>query len=63
MVNSFAKLFGGGSNGRQDDMMSRFAALGYDNETLANSILAVLVGSTVDMSQGELMLVPTQHYY
>ena len=35
-----------------DELVARFASLGYDSDTLANSLLAILVGSTVEMSQG-----------
>ncbi|KAJ3551142.1 hypothetical protein NM688_g4896 [Phlebia brevispora] len=50
----------GGVPSAQDDLMQRFAALGYDNDTLANSILAVLVGATVEMSEG---LVNAVNFY
>lgn len=33
-----------------DELVARFANLGYDGDTLANSLLAVLVGSTVELS-------------
>ena len=32
-------------------------ALGYDNDTLANAILAIVVGATVEMSQALVHLV------
>lgn len=53
VVNSVSKFLHGGNKSMQDELGERFAALGYDNDTLANSILAVLVGASVELSQGE----------
>ncbi|EKM53767.1 uncharacterized protein PHACADRAFT_260261 [Phanerochaete carnosa HHB-10118-sp] len=52
----FAKLFGGGQKS-EGDLSARFTSLGYDNDTLANSILAILVGCTVEMSQALVHVV------
>lgn len=52
MVSTFARLLSGSTRSTQDDLTSRLGALGQDTDTLANSLLAILVGSTVDMSQG-----------
>ena len=52
VVSSFARLLGGGPKTDEQDLSSRFAALGYDTDTLANTLLAVLVGCTVELSQG-----------
>ena len=54
LISSFAKLLGG-SQKSDDDLSARFVALGYENDTLANSILAVLVGCTVELSQGSFL--------
>ncbi|KAH8104009.1 linoleate diol synthase [Cristinia sonorae] len=40
-----------------DELVARFAGMGYDDDTLANSLLALLVGSTVEMSQALTHLV------
>ena len=53
LVSSFVKLFGGAPK-PQDEWSARFAALGYHDDTLANLLLAVVVGSTVELSQGML---------
>lgn len=37
-----------------DEFISRFIKLGYDSNKMANTLLAFLVGTTVEMSQGEL---------
>jgi linoleate 10R-lipoxygenase len=36
------------------DILKRLTALGYSHDHLANSILAILVGSTVELSIGIL---------
>ncbi|GJE90952.1 linoleate diol synthase and cytochrome P450 domain-containing protein [Phanerochaete sordida] len=56
LVSAFASLF----VGQKDDWHARFAALGYDDDTLANSILAVLVGCSVELSQA---LIHTVNFY
>lgn len=40
-----------------DELVERFSRLGYDTNTLANSVLAVMVGSTVELSQALVHLV------
>ncbi|PSS35388.1 hypothetical protein PHLCEN_2v1661 [Hermanssonia centrifuga] len=57
VFSSFARLINGGGRNGHDELVSRFSALGYDNDTLANSILAILIGSTVDMSQALVHVV------
>lgn len=37
-----------------DELQDRFHALGYEADTLANSILAIVVGATVELSQCKL---------
>ncbi|CAL1714626.1 unnamed protein product [Somion occarium] len=46
-------------NGRSDhdEVIRRFNNIGYDINTLANTILAILVGSTVELSQSLIHLV------
>lgn len=56
MVSSLSKLFSTETTPQQD-YVSRFAALGYDSDTLANSVLAVLVSCTVELSQGTIAIV------
>lgn len=55
VVSSLSKLFSAETKPQQD-YVSRFAALGYDSDTLANSILAVLVSCTVELSQGMIAM-------
>lgn len=52
VVSTFARLLSGGGRTRQDDIMARFAEKGIEGDQLANSVLAVLVGATVEMSEG-----------
>ncbi|THH32027.1 hypothetical protein EUX98_g2160 [Antrodiella citrinella] len=40
-----------------DELVARFASLGYDSDSVANSMLAILVGSTVELSQALTHLV------
>lgn len=40
-----------------DELKERLLALGYDLDTLAHAILAIVVGATVEMSQSLLHLV------
>ncbi|KAJ3491856.1 hypothetical protein NLI96_g423 [Meripilus lineatus] len=49
----------GGSMARtfHDELKERLLALGYDLDTLAHAILAIVVGATVEMSQSLLHLV------
>jgi linoleate 10R-lipoxygenase len=51
-VSTFAKFLGGSPKAEDQDLSNRFAALGLDSDTLANSLLAVLVACTVEMTQG-----------
>lgn len=55
VVGTLSRIFTGSK--APEDYASRFAALGYDDDTLANSILAVMVGATVEFSQGQLPLL------
>ncbi|KIP10018.1 hypothetical protein PHLGIDRAFT_101881 [Phlebiopsis gigantea 11061_1 CR5-6] len=59
VVSSFAKLFSGEPTHSAHDYHERLAALGYDADTLANSVLAVLVAS-VELSQA---LVHAVNFY
>ncbi|KAF7796357.1 hypothetical protein EIP86_007534 [Pleurotus ostreatoroseus] len=53
VVDAFARLLGGGSaRTAQDELKARFAEKGIEGDELANAVLAVLVGSTVEMSEG-----------
>ncbi len=52
VVSTFARLLGGGARTKQDDIMARFAEKGIEGDELANSVLALLVGATVEMSEG-----------
>lgn len=54
LVTSFSRLLGGGD---PNDLPTRLAALGYDDDTLANSLLAILVGCTVELSQALIHVV------
>lgn len=40
-----------------DELKERLLALGYDLDTLAHAILAIVVGATVEMSQSLIHLV------
>ena len=52
VISSFARLLNGGGRPQEDDLAARFAAAGLEGDTLANSVLAVIVGCTVEMSLG-----------
>ncbi|KAI0078682.1 linoleate diol synthase [Panus rudis PR-1116 ss-1] len=54
-LNALSQIFRGKSD--HDELAARFATLGYDSDTLANSILAILVGATVEMSQALVHIV------
>ncbi|GJE95217.1 linoleate dioxygenase-like and cytochrome P450 domain-containing protein [Phanerochaete sordida] len=53
LVSAFAGLFISPKN----DWRARFALLGYDDNTLANAILAILVGCSVELSQALIHVV------
>ena len=60
VVDAFARLLDGGSaRTAQDELKARFAEKGIEGDELANAVLAVLVGSTVEMSEGSSVLVVT----
>ncbi|GJE94143.1 linoleate diol synthase-like and cytochrome P450 domain-containing protein [Phanerochaete sordida] len=56
-LTSLASAFAGIFIGRTDSWHARFALLGYDDDTLANVILAVLVGCSVELSQALIHVV------
>lgn len=57
IVETISEIFLGHKKNDRTEFMERLHALGYSSDTLCNSILAFLVGSTVEMSQGMLSLV------
>ncbi|KZT27896.1 linoleate diol synthase [Neolentinus lepideus HHB14362 ss-1] len=48
---SIAHIFSNHQKSARDEFIERFCALGYSVEKMANMILAVMVGSTVELSQ------------
>ena len=49
LIDTISNIFKGKSD--HDEIVQRINSLGFDSDTLANSILAILVGSTVELSQ------------
>ncbi|KAI0091665.1 linoleate diol synthase [Irpex rosettiformis] len=55
----FSKLFHGSGQSFQEDFASRLHELGYDNDTLANSVLALVVGASAELAQATVHVVNT----
>ncbi|KAK7686255.1 hypothetical protein QCA50_010475 [Cerrena zonata] len=53
-IDTISSLFKGKSD--HDEIVQRFNSIGYDIDTLANSILSILVASTVELSQSLIHL-------
>ncbi len=51
-MNLFHSVFGKSVNSESDSFAQRLRALGHDIETQTNLVLALLVGTTVELSQG-----------
>ncbi|KAI0704264.1 heme peroxidase [Cytidiella melzeri] len=59
VVTSMSKLLSNSNKSIQEVLASRMSALGYDIDTVANSVLAVLVGASVELSQAMIHVVNT----
>ncbi|KAI0343269.1 linoleate diol synthase [Trametopsis cervina] len=57
VVQSVSRFLGHSNKTIQEDLSARFSELGYDTDTLANSVLAVLVGASVELSQATVNVV------
>ncbi|KAH9932667.1 linoleate diol synthase [Amylocystis lapponica] len=57
LVEAVTHMFFPQQKSGRDELMGRLDALGYAPETLCNSVLAVLVGGTVEMSQACINVV------
>ncbi|KZT10132.1 linoleate diol synthase [Laetiporus sulphureus 93-53] len=57
VVESIAEIFLGREKSDKDELIESLTQLGFPTDTLANSILAVLVGATVEMSQSIIHVV------
>ncbi|OSX64325.1 hypothetical protein POSPLADRAFT_1054938 [Postia placenta MAD-698-R-SB12] len=56
-VETIAEMFLGQKKSDFDELRERLAVLGYSSNTLANTILAVLVGATVELSQANINVI------
>ncbi|CCL98613.1 uncharacterized protein FIBRA_00615 [Fibroporia radiculosa] len=56
-VESITEIFLGSKKTERAELLERLQSLGYDRDTQANSVLAVLIGSTVEMSQAIVNVV------
>lgn len=59
-MNLFHSVFGKSVNSESDSFAQRLRALGHDIETQTNLVLALLVGTTVELSQASVNVV---NYY
>ncbi|KAI0923759.1 hypothetical protein AcV5_009223 [Taiwanofungus camphoratus] len=57
IVETISEIFLGHKKNDRTEFMERLHALGYSSDTLCNSILAFLVGSTVEMSQAFINVI------
>jgi hypothetical protein len=57
LIGTMSNLFGGKGKKNHNEIVKRLFALGHSTEHVVNSILALMVGATVEMSLGMCFLL------